>query len=189
MTIRSVAVRGVALLTLAGACAAGLGGCADERGPAYYPAYAQGAVAHVEEGVIVSFRPVQFGPGDTQAGTIIGGVGGAIAGAAVAGRYDRGAGAVIGALGGALLGNAIASGDRTPGFAYTIRGRDGRLIEIAQADRQPIPPGSRVTISFGPGPHARVAPLYGPPQGPPPPGAYPPPPPPPGAYPPPPSQP
>lgn len=181
MISRPGPARGVAVLAFAAVCVAGLSGCADERGPAYYPAYAEGAVSHVEEGVIVSYRPIQFGPGDTRGGSIIGGVGGAVAGAAVAGPYDRGVGAVIGALGGALIGNAIASNDRTPGFAYTIRGRDGRMIEIAQADPQPILPGSRVTISFGPGPHARIEPLYGPPPGAylPPPGEYPPPPPPP----------
>ena len=62
----------------------------------------------------------------------------------------------------ALIGNAIASSDRVHGFAYTIRRRDGRLIEIAQADRQPLPPGTRVSVSYGPGRRARVAPMYGP---------------------------
>jgi outer membrane lipoprotein SlyB len=170
MNIRSTARSGVIALTLTGLAAAGLSACAEDRGPSYYGPYEQGRIAQVEEGTIVSFRPVQFGPGDTTGGTIIGGVGGAVAGSAIAGRGDRGVGALLGGLGGALIGNAVASSNRVNGFAYTIRRRDGQLVEIAQADPQPIPPGTRVTVSYGGG-RARVAPLggYGPPPPPPPP--------------------
>ena len=83
-----------------------------------------------------------------------------MAGSAIAGRGDRGAGALLGGIGGALLGNAIASSDRHPGFAYTIRRRDGGLVEIAQADPQPIPVGTRVSVAYGGG-RARVSPLGG----------------------------
>ena len=170
MSIRSAARSGVIALTLSGLAAVSLSACAEERGPGYYPPYEQGAIAQVEEGTVVSFRPVQFGPGDTTGGTIVGGVGGAVVGSAVAGRGDRGVGAVLGGLGGALLGNAIASSNRVNGFAYTIRRRDGRLVEIAQADAQPIPAGAQVTVSYGEG-RARVAPIGGyPPPPPPPPG-------------------
>jgi outer membrane lipoprotein SlyB len=172
-----------------GAAMLSLGACAEDRGPGVYSPYEQGAIAHVEEGIVEGARPIEFGPGDTTGGAIVGGVGGAVAGAALAGRGDRGVGAVLGGLGGALIGNAIASSDRVHGFAYTIRRRDGRLIEIAQADPQPLPPGTRVSVSYGPGRRARVAPLYGPgpggpgpgygPGGPGPDGGYPPPPPPP----------
>jgi outer membrane lipoprotein SlyB len=170
MIIRSVARSGVIALTLTALAATALAGCAEDRGPGYYPPYAEGRIAQVEEGTIVSYRPVSFGPHDTSEGTVIGGVGGAAAGAALAGRGSRGEGAILGAIGGAILGNAIASSDRRPGFAYTIRRRDGGLVEIAQADPQPIPVGARVTVSYGAG-RARVAPLagYGPPPPPPPP--------------------
>jgi outer membrane lipoprotein SlyB len=186
MSIRSVARKSVIAISLAGLSAVTLSACAEEGGPSYYPPYAEGVVAPVEEGVVVSSRPIEFGPGDTAGGTIIGGVGGAVVGSALAGPGSRGAGAVLGALGGALLGTAVASSDRVHGFAYTIRRRDGRLIEIAQADKSPIPDGVRVAVSFGPGRRARVSPenAYGPPPpggpyGPPPQGPYPPPPPPP----------
>ncbi len=168
MTIRNTARSSVIALTLAGLSAASLAACADERGPGYYPPYAEGRIAQVEEGTVVSFRPVSFGPHDTTGGTIIGGVGGAVAGSAIAGRGDRGAGALLGGIGGALLGNAIASSDRHPGFAYTIRRRDGGLVEIAQADPYPIPQGTRVTVTYGVG-RAHVAPLDGYPPPPPPP--------------------
>jgi outer membrane lipoprotein SlyB len=175
MTALFSAGRGVRAAALAALAAASLSACAEDRGPNYYPPYAEGAIAQVHEGVIVASRPVSFGPHDTGAGTVVGGVGGAVVGSAIAGPGSRGAGAVLGALGGALLGTAIASDQRTPGFAYTIRRPDGRLVEIAQADRYPIPNGSRVSVTFGPGRPARVAPLYGPPA-----GYGPPPPPPPG---------
>jgi outer membrane lipoprotein SlyB len=170
MPFKIAAPSSVIALTLTGFAAAGLSACADERGPGYYPPYAEGRIAQVQEGTIVSFRPVEFGPHDTTGGTIIGGVGGAVAGSAIAGRGDRGVGALLGGLGGALIGNAIASSDRTHGFAYTIRRRDGGLVEIAQAEPQPIPVGTRVSITYGDGVRAHVAPFggYGPP--PPPPG-------------------
>ena len=175
MTIRTAARSGLIAIALSGVAVAGLTACADERGPGYYPPYAEGRIAQVEEGTIVSFRPVSFGPHDTTGGTIIGGVGGAVAGSAIAGRGDRGAGALLGGIGGALLGNAIASSDRHPGFAYTIRRRDGGLVEIAQADPQPIPVGTRVSVAYGGG-RARVSPLggdgYPPPPPPPPPSAH-----------------
>jgi outer membrane lipoprotein SlyB len=171
MNIRTTARSGVIALSLAGLTTVGLSACADERGPAYYPPYAEGRIAHVEEGTVVSYRPVQFGPHDTAGGTIIGGVGGAIAGSALAGRGSRGVGALLGGLGGAVLGTAIASSDRVNGFAYTIRRRDGGLVEIAQAEPAPIQVGTRVTVTYGAGMRAHVAPLggYGPPPPPPPP--------------------
>jgi hypothetical protein len=55
------------------------------------------------------------------AGTVLGGVAGALLGSAVAGRHDRGAGAVIGGVGGAVVGNSIArSNDHPcpPGYVY-----------------------------------------------------------------------
>ena len=43
------------------------------------------------------------------AGTVVGAIGGALLGSAIAGRHDRGAGAVVGGVGGAIVGNSIAS--------------------------------------------------------------------------------
>jgi outer membrane lipoprotein SlyB len=170
MTVHSALRRASIAIALSGVAITSLAACADTYGPAYYPPYAEGRIARVEEGTIVSYRPVSFGPHDTAEGTVIGGVGGALAGSALAGRGSHGEGAILGAIGGALLGTAIAGSDRHPGFAYTIRRRDGALVEIAQADPAPIPVGARVTVSYGAG-RARVAPIaaYGPPPPPPPP--------------------
>ena len=161
--------RAAASIALSALGVTSLAACADSYGPANYPPYAEGRIARVGEGTIVSFRPVSFGPHDTGEGTVIGGVGGAVAGSALAGRGSRGEGAILGAIGGALLGTAIAGSDRHPGFAYTVRRPDGGLVEIAQADPAPIPVGTRVTVTYGAG-RARVAPFagYGPPPPPPP---------------------
>jgi hypothetical protein len=52
------------------------------------------------------------------AGTIIGAIGGAVVGNAVAGRHNKGEGTVVGGLGGAVVGNAIAGGNNRPcGYA------------------------------------------------------------------------
>ncbi|HLI65006.1 MAG TPA: glycine zipper domain-containing protein [Caulobacteraceae bacterium] len=61
------------------------------------------------------------------AGTIVGGVTGAILGSAIAGRHDRGAGAVVGAGVGAVAGNAISRSNDHPcpeGYVYEPRGAD-----------------------------------------------------------------
>jgi hypothetical protein len=55
------------------------------------------------------------------AGTILGGIAGAVLGSAIAGRGSHGAGAVVGGIGGAVAGNAIASSNDHPcpaGYYY-----------------------------------------------------------------------
>jgi hypothetical protein len=48
------------------------------------------------------------------AGTVLGAIGGAVLGGALAGRHDRGAGVVLGGVGGAVAGNAIAGARNDP---------------------------------------------------------------------------
>ena len=52
------------------------------------------------------------------AGTVVGGVLGAIAGSAIAGHGDRNEGAVIGGLGGAVIGNQVSKGSADCQHAY-----------------------------------------------------------------------
>jgi len=55
------------------------------------------------------------------AGTVLGAIGGALIGGALAGRHDRGAGVVLGGVGGAVAGNAIAGANDHPcpaGYYY-----------------------------------------------------------------------
>ncbi len=173
-----------ALLTLSIVAVAGsLAACADDYGPRPYPIYAAGVPARVQHGVIVGFRPIEFGPGNNGAGAVIGGIAGGLAGNGLASGRDRGLATVGGVLGGALLGNAIQGDQRHPGFAYMVQFRDGRTLEIPQPGAQPFPQGTPVNVVWEGG-RARIEPA-GPPgyAPPPPPGGYPPPP---GGYPPPP---
>jgi outer membrane lipoprotein SlyB len=176
--LRSSAARKAALL-LSLAAAGSLAACAEDYGPRPYPAYAAGVPSRVQHGVIVNFRPIEFGPGNNGAGAVVGGVAGGLAGNALSSGRDRGLATVAGVVGGALLGNAIQGSDRHPGFAYLVQFHDGHTLEIPQPGVQPIPQGTRVDVIWEGG-RARVVPAgpraYGPP---PPPGAYPPPPPPP----------
>ena len=69
------------------------------------------------------------------AGTVIGAVGGALLGSAIAGRGDRTAGAVVGGVGGAIVGNSIAaSNGRCP---------DGYVVVQDSAYGPPPPPPPR----------------------------------------------
>ncbi|MGH6956400.1 MAG: hypothetical protein ACREEW_07010 [Caulobacteraceae bacterium] len=64
---------------------------------------------------------VQSNRQNNAAGTVLGAIGGAIVGGAIAGHHNRGAGVVVGGVGGALAGNAIArSNDHPcpPGYYY-----------------------------------------------------------------------
>jgi hypothetical protein len=64
---------------------------------------------------------VQSNQDNRAAGTVIGAIGGALLGGAIAGRHDRGAGVVVGGVTGAVAGNAIAgSNDHPcpPGYVY-----------------------------------------------------------------------
>lgn len=165
-TIRS----SVAVLALV-LSATGLSACAQDLGPNQYGPYESGVAAHVEEGEIVGVQPVTLDKRNTGTGAVVGGVTGGVVGSQFGGHHsDHVAGGVIGALGGALIGNAIEkSGDKVPGFAYTVRRANGELIQVAQADAQAIPVGTRVYISYGA--RVRIQPVnpYGPPPPPPPP--------------------
>ena len=163
----------VASLTLISAL--GLSACETYDGPDRYSPYEAGVPARVDEGRVVDFRPVRFGPNEDNAaaGTVGGAVAGGLIGSAVAGRHDGAALGIAGALLGAVAGNAIAKGgDGRPGFAYIVRRRDGSTLEVAQPDAAPIPRGTRVYLSYGP--RVRITPVgaaygYGPPPPPPPP--------------------
>jgi len=71
------------------------------------------------------------------AGTVVGGVLGALAGSAVAGRGDRTEGAVIGGIGGAVVGNQVSKGNGDCRRAYGYYDNDNNwhsnAVERSQA--------------------------------------------------------
>ena len=107
----------------------------------------------VKYGTLVAAEPVKIkGEGDGL-GAITGGLLGAIIGCGE-GIFDdecRNTVAVVGAIGGAILGNAVASrlGDHN-GFQYVVDVEDSDDdISIVQSGEDQIPIGSKVTVSIG----------------------------------------
>ena len=158
-------------LALAGAASAGLAACTETPGQGQYAAYETGVAAHVEEGEVISFRPVSIGAENSGTGAVVGGVSGAVVGSQFGGRRrDHATFGIVGALAGALIGNEIEKGaGQAQGFAYTVRIRKtGELVEIVQPDPAPIPNGTQVAVTYGA--RVRISPLggYAPPPPPPP---------------------
>jgi len=107
----------------------------------------------VKYGTLVAAEPVKIKGEDDGLGAITGGLLGAVIGCGE-GIFDdecRDTVAVVGAIGGAILGNAVASrlGDHN-GFQYVIDVDDSEDdISIVQSGDDQIPIGSRVTVSIG----------------------------------------
>lgn len=136
-----------AALTLAlSGCASGLGANDYERGSI-------GQISRVEEGTIVASRAITIEGSRTgeTVGTATGAVIGGIAGSQIGGGDDeRAIAGVVGAVAGGVLGNAIGNrSTKQPGFAYTVRLRDGDLVTITQGGDIAIGNGTPVLIEYG----------------------------------------
>ena len=107
----------------------------------------------VKYGTLVAAEPVKIKGEDDGLGAITGGLLGAVIGCGE-GIFDdecRDTVAVVGAIGGAIIGNAVASrlGDHN-GFQYVVDINDSdEDISIVQSGEEQIPIGSKVTISIG----------------------------------------
>ena len=107
----------------------------------------------VKYGTLVAAEPVKIKGEDDGLGAISGGLLGAVIGCGE-GIFDdecRDTVAVVGAIGGAIIGNAVASrlGDHN-GFQYVVDIDDSdEDISIVQSGDEQIPIGSKVTISIG----------------------------------------
>ncbi len=78
---------------------------------------------------------VQSNHDNHAAGTVLGALGGAVIGGAVAGRHDRGAGVALGAVGGAVAGNAISRSQDHPcptGYYYAPQGGEAYGASYAE---------------------------------------------------------
>lgn len=107
----------------------------------------------VKYGTLVAAEPVKIKGEDDGLGAITGGLLGAVIGCGE-GIFDdecRDTVAVVGAIGGAILGNAVASrlGDHD-GFHYVVDiDNSDEDISIIQSGEDQIPIGSKVTVSIG----------------------------------------
>jgi outer membrane lipoprotein SlyB len=108
-----------------------------------------------EAGRVVSIRDVDLR--ETRAGVSngtligggVGGVGGAIAGAAIGGNAGSAVlGGVLGAVGGAVIGTAVDRNSPTRGIAVTVTKDDGSQVTIAQRDEGDVQMGDRVIIVY-----------------------------------------
>ncbi len=107
----------------------------------------------VKYGTLVAAEPVKIKGEDDGLGAITGGLLGAVIGCGE-GIFDdecRDTVAVVGAIGGAIIGNAVASrlGDHN-GFQYVVDINDSdEDLSIVQSGDEQIPIGSKVTVSIG----------------------------------------
>ena len=115
----------------------------------------------VKYGTLVAAEPVKIKGEDDGLGAVTGGLLGAIIGCGD-GIFDdecRDTVAIVGAIGGAILGNAVASrlGDHN-GFQYVVDVEDSDDdISIVQSGEEQIPIGSKVTISIGANPRIIIS--------------------------------
>ena len=107
----------------------------------------------VKYGTLVAAEPVKIKGEDDGLGAITGGLLGAVIGCGE-GIFDdecRDTVAVVGAIGGAILGNAVASRlGNHDGFQYVVDiDNSDEDISIIQSGEDQIPIGSKVTVSIG----------------------------------------
>jgi outer membrane lipoprotein SlyB len=130
-----------------------LAGCASGLGSNSYERAEVGAMARVDEGVVVGSRAVTI-EGSRQ-GSSLGTVAGAVIGGMVGHQFgggsdERAIGAAVGAVGGAVAGNAIGkSATEHQGYAYTVRLKSGELVSVVQGGDMLIPNGAPVLIERG----------------------------------------
>jgi outer membrane lipoprotein SlyB len=140
MTGFSRALAGLAVLAL-------LAGCANKSGETY-SANEVNRTAVVTHGTIVGIRevPVQGTSGGT--GTMVGAIGGGVAGSFIGGDWRSNvlaglAGALIGGVVGNQAERAIGSGTATE---FTVREEDGQTIAVVQRNDGGLMVGDKVRI-------------------------------------------
>lgn len=139
---RSITLSAAALATLAT-----LAGCMTTSPDVVQPYHAQ-RMSYVQDGTILSIRPVTVDGQQTGAGAMTGGVVGGIAGSSVGGPRESAVVGVIGAVAGAVIGNAIER-DATRERAYEIivQLRNGERRAIVQAQgSEPLNQGDAVML-------------------------------------------
>ncbi|MDR2074680.1 MAG: glycine zipper 2TM domain-containing protein [Holosporales bacterium] len=135
----------VALLSLV-VCPLLFSGCADYSGDTY-EGRAVGEVSRADAGTIVSIRKIKIKPeGDTPGmGALIGGAGGALAGAAFGGGRGKLLTAGVGGVAGGIAGHMIQNREQD-GFEYTVRLDTGPTIVVTQGPSPALSVGQRVNV-------------------------------------------
>ena len=115
------------------ALVAALGACATSSPDVIQRNDAQ-RMSQVQDGTILSIRPVTVDGSQSGVGTVAGGVVGGVAGSSIGGRREGVVGAVLGAVVGGVLGNAAErAGTRESAVEILVQLRNGERRAIVQA--------------------------------------------------------
>lgn len=148
------------LFTAAMALVLPLAACTSDISSSHYSAGSVGSVAQTMGGTVVSVRQITVSSEDNNAGTLIGGAMGGVAGSQIGGGSTA---HILGAVGGAVIGgiagNAAQRGlSSQNGYEYVIRLDNGSMVTVAQGADILLNPGQRCYVSLGN--PARVMPAY-----------------------------
>lgn len=138
-------------ITLFGAIAIALGGCATNISPQTYSVGSVGQVNRTIPGTIISAREVDVA-GTTGVGGGAGTAAGAVVGSAAGGNNSRGniVGAIGGAIVGGLAGSAIeANATKQKGMEYVVETENGNLMTIVQGVEPIFSERQKVLVLYG----------------------------------------
>ncbi len=124
--------------------------CAPNINSNHYNTSATGAVGQVMSCTVVSVRQVNVSSSDSSAGSVIGAIGGGVAGSTI----GHGRGSLLGALGGAALGsiagNYAQEGlSKQAGVEYIVKLDSGAMRTITQGTDVNMQPGQRCYLLYG----------------------------------------
>lgn len=127
-----------------------ISGCATNISSDTYSVESIGVVNRSETGVIQTFRPIKV-EGTSNAGALIGGAAGAVAGSFLGGNNRVHAlGAIAGAAIGAFLGSEAEKGiTNQNGIEYVIELDNGDTITLVQPEKPNFAVGQKVRVLLG----------------------------------------
>lgn len=124
--------------------------CASNINSDHYATSSTGSVGQVVPCTVVNVRQVAVSSSDSSAGSVIGAIGGGVAGSTI----GHGRGSVLGALGGAALGalaGDFAQGEmsKQTGVEYIVKLDNGSMRTITQGTDVYMQPGQRCYLLYG----------------------------------------
>ena len=127
-----------------------LSGCASNINSDHYATSSTGSVGQVMPCTVVSVRQVNVSSSDSSTGSVIGAIGGGVAGSTI----GHGRGSVLGALGGAALGalaGDFAQGElsKQTGVEYIVKLDNGAMRTITQGTDVYMQPGQKCYLLYG----------------------------------------
>lgn len=134
-----------------------LNACTSNIGANQYATSSVGEVNRAMKGVVISVRPVVV-QSDNNAGTLIGGALGGVAGSTIGGGDTA---HILGAIGGAVVGGIAGDAaqnqlSKQQGYEYVIQLDNGNVVTVTQGDDVILSPGQKCIVLYGK--QARVIP-------------------------------